>query len=78
MIASEKKIGGYSSVSRINTPNPNYVRPEDGGIDDTVINPKNILLTNPKDLRLRMRNFMQSIYDEQGDVTPEEEYVHWR
>ena len=36
---------------------------------------KNILLTNPKDARLRMRNFMQSIYDEQGDVTLEEEHV---
>ena len=54
MIALEKKIGGGSSVSRTNTPNPNYVRPEDEGIDDTVINPKNILLTNPKDVRLSM------------------------
>ena len=32
MIALEKKLGGYSSVSRINTPNTDYVRPEDGGI----------------------------------------------
>ena len=48
---------------------------EDGGIDDTVINPKNILLINPKDVKLRMRNIMQSIYDEQGDVTPEDEHV---
>ena len=44
-------------------------------MDDSVINPKNILLTNPKDLRLRMRNFMQSIYDEKGGVTPEEKHV---
>ena len=38
-------------------------------------NVQNILLTNPKDVRLRMRNFMQSIYYVQGDVTPEEEHV---
>jgi hypothetical protein len=30
-------------VSIINTPNPDYVRPEDGGIDDIIINPKNII-----------------------------------
>ena len=38
-------------------------------------NVQNILLTNPKDVRLRMRNFMQSIYYVQGDVTSEEEHV---
>ena len=75
MINLERKMGGYCSISRINTPNPNYVGPELGGIDDPIINPKNILLTNPKDVRLRMRNFMQTIYEIQGDVTPEEEHV---
>ena len=60
MINLERKIGGYCSVSRIKTPNPNYVGPEHGGIDDPIINPKNILLTNPKDVRLRMRNYMQN------------------
>ena len=62
MINLERKIGGYCSVSRINTPNPNYVGPVHGGIDDPII--------IPKDVRLRMRNYMQTIYEKQGDVTP--------
>ena len=48
---------------------------EQGGIDDPIINPKNILLTNSKDVGLRMRNYMQTIYEKQGDVNPEEEHV---
>ena len=68
-------MGGYCSISRINTSNPNYVGPELGGIDDLIINAKNILLTNPKDVWLRMRNFMQTIYEIQGDVTQEVEHV---
>ena len=35
MIELEKKLGGYSSVNRINTPNPDYIPPEKGGpVDD--------------------------------------------
>ena len=76
MIVLEKKMGGYSSISRINTPNPNqYVKPEDGGIEDEILNPKNILLTYPKDVRKRMRDFLQTIYIKQGEVTPQEEHV---
>ena len=40
MIALEKKLGGYASVSRINTPNPSYIPPEKGGINDEILNPK--------------------------------------
>ena len=54
MIALEKKMGGYTSVSRLNTPNPNYVKPEDGGIADEILNLKSILLTDPADVRKRI------------------------
>ena len=40
MINLERKIGGYCSVSRINTSNPNYVGPEHGGIDDPILKPE--------------------------------------
>ena len=43
----EKKITAYSSMSRMNQPNPNYINPEDGGSRDERINPKKKLLTDP-------------------------------
>ena len=75
IIALEKKIGGYTSVSRINTPNPSYIPPEKGGINDEILNPKKFLLTDPKEVRKVMRDAMQSIYLKQEGVTPEEENV---
>ena len=34
MINLEKKITGYSSMSRTNQPNPNYINPENGDSRD--------------------------------------------
>jgi hypothetical protein len=62
MIELEKKIGGYTSIHRINKPNPDYINPEDGGMEDDVRNPKKRLLTDPAEVRKEMRKFMQSIY----------------
>jgi hypothetical protein len=40
MIDMEKKITGYSSLSKLNKPNPDYKDPEEGGSRDPEINPK--------------------------------------
>jgi hypothetical protein len=55
MIELEKNIGGYTSIHRINQPNPNYISPEDGGMEDDVRNPKKRLLTDPAEVRMEMR-----------------------
>ena len=75
MIELEKKLGGYSSVSRINKPNPDYIPPEKGGSADEILNPKKFLLTDPKEVRKVMRDAMQEIYLKQEGVTPEQEHV---
>jgi hypothetical protein len=75
MIELEKKISGYTSIYRINQPNPDYISPEDSGMKDNVMNPKKRLLTDPAEVRMEMKKFMQSIYKKQEYVTPEEEHV---
>ena len=72
MIELEKKLCGYTSVSRINKPNPDYVPPEKGGPADEILNPKKFLLTDPKVVRKVMRDAMQEIYLKQEGVTPEQ------
>ena len=75
MIELEKKLSGYTSVSRINKLNPDYIPPEKGGPADEILNPKKILLTDPKEVRKVMRDAMQEIYLKQEGVTPEQEHV---
>ena len=75
MIDLEKKITGYSNMSRMNKPNPTYKDPEKGGSTDERVNPKKILLTDPVAVRRYMRYFMQDIYNKQEGLTPEEEHV---
>ena len=75
MINLEKKITGYSNMTRINTPNPDYIHPEKGVSKDEAVNPRKILLTDPAAVRRYMRYFMQEIYNKQEGLTPEEEYV---
>ena len=59
----EKKITGYSNMSRMNKPNPDYIDPEKGGSKNEAVNPKKILLTDPAAVRRYMRYFMQEIYN---------------
>ena len=75
MISLEKKITGYSSMARMNQPNPNYISPESGGSRDEGINPKKKLLIDPAAVRKYMQYFMQEIYKKQHGLTPEEEHV---
>ena len=75
MISLEKKITGYSSMTRMNQPNPNYISPENGGSRDERVNPKKKLLTDPAAVRKYMQYFMQEIYKKQQGLTPEEEHV---
>ena len=75
MINLEKKITGYSNMSRMNKPNPDYIDPEKGGSKDEAVNPKKILLTDPIAVRRNMRYFMQDIYNKQEGLTREEEHV---
>ena len=75
MISLEKKITGYSSMARMNQPNPNYISPENGGSRDEGINPKKKLLIDPAAVRKYMQYFMQEIYKKQHGLTPEEEHV---
>ena len=51
MINLEKKISGYSSISKINKPNPNFIPPEEGGDPNPTVNPKALLLSDPKEVR---------------------------
>ena len=62
MINLEKKLSGYSSISKINKPNPTYTPPEGGGNPDPAVNPKSLLLSDPKEVRKYLRHFMQDIY----------------
>ena len=62
MINLEKKLSGYSSISKINKPNPTYTPPEGGGDPDPAVNPKSLLLSDPKEVRKYLRHFMQDIY----------------
>ena len=75
MTELEKKLSGYTSVSRINKPNPDYVPPEQGVPADEILNPKKFLLTDPKEVRKVMRDAMQDIYLRQEGVTPDQEHV---
>merc|ERR1711940_205788 len=75
MISLEKKITGYSNMTRMNKPNPEYKDPKDGGSSDEKINPRKILLTDPAAVRSYMRHYMQDIYTKQQGLTPEEEHV---
>ena len=72
IINLEKKITGYSNMTRMNKPNPDYIDPEKGGSKDEAVNPRKILLTDPAAVR---RYFMQEIYNKQDGLTPEEEHV---
>ena len=58
MISLEKKIQEYSSMARMNKPNPNYIPPEDGGFRDEMLNPKKTLLTDPAAVRKYMQDFI--------------------
>ena len=71
----ENRRKGYSSINKINCPNPNYIPPDQGGSEDPKINPKKVLLTNPKEVRKHMRHFMESIYKKQNGLTPEKEHI---
>ena len=62
MINLEKKLTGYSSISKINKPNPLYTPPEEGGNPNPEVNPKALLLSDPKEVRAYLRHFMQDIY----------------
>ena len=62
MINLEKKLTGYSSISKINKPNPLYTPPEGGGDPNPLVNPKALLLSDPKEVRAYLRHFMQEIY----------------
>ena len=38
MLVTRKKLCGYSIIGKINEPNPNYIPPEQGGVEDPVAN----------------------------------------
>ena len=75
MLSLEKKLCGYTSIGKINKPNPNYIPPEKGGVDDPITNPKKFLLTDPQEVRKFMRDEMQKIYKRQEGVTPERDQI---
>lgn len=71
----ENRRKGYSSINKINCPNPIYLTPEQGGSEDPKINPKKVLLTDPKAVRQHMKYFMETIYKKQNGLTPEKEHI---
>ena len=73
MINLEKKISGYSSISKINKPNPNFIPPEEGGDPNPTVNPKALLLSDPKEVRAYLRHFMQKIYLKQEGLQTEQD-----
>ena len=73
MINLEKKITGYSSISKINKPNPTYIPQEEGGDPNPVINPKVLLLSDPKEVRAYLRHFMQNIYLKQEGLLTDQD-----
>ena len=73
MISLEKNISGYSFMSRMNKPNPNYISSEEGGSRDEKANPKKILLTDPAVVRSYIR-YTQDICRKLTGVTQEEEH----
>ena len=71
MISLEKKLGGYCNINKLNKPNPNFIPPNQGGINCNVNNPKTLLLSDPKHIRDYMRHFMQTIYMKQEGLNTE-------
>ena len=71
----ENRKKGYSSITKINCPNPIFITPEQGGSEDPKVNPKKILLTDPKAVRKHMRYFMETIYKRQKGLTTEKEQI---
>ena len=62
MIELEKTITGYSTMAKLNKPNPAYSPPELGGSSDEDVNPKSLLMSDPKEIRKYLGHFMQRIY----------------
>jgi len=76
MINLEKKFTGYSSISKINKPNPTYIPQEEGGNPNPGINPKALLLSDPKEVRAYLRHFMQNIYlKQEGLLTDQDNLI---
>ena len=52
-------------------PNPDFIPLDQGGTNCSVINPKSLLLSDPKHIREYMRHFMQTIYLKQEGLNTE-------
>ena len=75
MIDLEKKITGYCSIAKMNKPNPAYISPELGGLNDDKLNPKSLLMSDPKEIRQYLRHFMQGIYSKQDGLNTSPEHL---
>ena len=75
MIELEKTISGYSTIAKMNKPNPSYITPEMGGSPDENINPKRLLMSDPKEIREYLRHFMQGIYNKQDGLNTSKEHL---
>ena len=58
----EKRKQGYSSINKINSPNPIYIPTEQGGSEDPKVNPPKNSSHKPKPIRTVMKYFMEDIY----------------
>ena len=75
MIELEKSITGYSTIAKLNKPNPAYTPPERGGSPDETLNPKRLVMSDPKEIREYLRHFMQGIYSKQDGLNTSKEHL---
>ena len=75
MIELEKTITGYSTIVKLNKPNPAYISPEQGGSTNEDINPRSLLMSDPAEIRKYLGHYMQGIYRKQDGLNTSKEYL---
>ena len=75
MIELEKSMTGYSTIAKLNKPNPAYISPEQGGSTDNDINPRSLLMSDPVEIRKYLGHYMQGIYLKQDGLNTSKEHL---